>query len=68
MAQLSTLVEVAGITPQSNVLDVGCGIGLISDYLSDATGAQSTASTTFASRGHQAGNGADYRQTRAADI
>jgi hypothetical protein len=27
-AQLSTFVEVAAITPQSNVLDVGCNVNL----------------------------------------
>jgi SAM-dependent methyltransferase len=39
MAQLGRLVEVAGITPESNMLDVGCGISLISEYLSNAPGA-----------------------------
>jgi SAM-dependent methyltransferase len=39
MAQLNRLLEVAGITRESNVLDVGCGIGLIAEYLSGATGA-----------------------------
>jgi SAM-dependent methyltransferase len=39
MTQLSRLLEVAGIIPGSRVMDVGCGIGLIAEYLSDATGA-----------------------------
>jgi cyclopropane fatty-acyl-phospholipid synthase-like methyltransferase len=42
MAHLDRLLEVAGIRAGHQVLDLGCGNGLISEYLSDVTGAHAT--------------------------
>lgn len=39
MPQLETLQLSLGLTPKSRVLDLGCGIGMITEYLSDRTGA-----------------------------
>lgn len=39
MAQVDTLLRVAEIGPRRRVLDLGCGPGLIAEYLSDTTGA-----------------------------
>lgn len=40
VAQLEMVIEAAGLAPGARVLDLGCGNGLISEYLSDRTGAQ----------------------------
>jgi len=37
--QLDRLIEVLGLTSANRVLDLGCGIGMITEYLSDITGA-----------------------------
>lgn len=42
LAQLDALVQVTGLGPGMHVLDLGCGNGLIAEYLSDCTGAQVT--------------------------
>nr|MBN2278758.1 methyltransferase domain-containing protein [candidate division Zixibacteria bacterium] len=38
--QLDILIEVLDLTPANSVLDLGCGIGRITEYLSDMTGAR----------------------------
>jgi ubiquinone/menaquinone biosynthesis C-methylase UbiE len=40
--QLEKLIEVLHLTPASRVLDLGCGMGRITEYLSDRTGAKFT--------------------------
>ncbi len=40
MAQLHTIIRVGQMGPNSRVLDLGCGNGMISEYLSDITGAR----------------------------
>ncbi len=40
--QLDKLLEVLKLTPASRVLDLGCGVGRITEYISDQTGAQIT--------------------------
>lgn len=42
MAQLDALVATTGLGPGHRVLDLGCGVGLIAEYLSDLTAAQVT--------------------------
>jgi CheY-like chemotaxis protein/SAM-dependent methyltransferase len=42
MEQLAKLIDVTGLSPQSRALDLGCGNGMISEYLSDMTGAHIT--------------------------
>ena len=42
MDQLDRLLEVTGIRAGHRVLDLGCGNGLIAEYISDVTGAQVT--------------------------
>ncbi len=37
--QIDRLIEIAGISHNDRVLDLGCGNGMISEYLSDRTGA-----------------------------
>ena len=39
MEQLALLIQHAGLNPQTQVLDLGCGNGMIAEYLSDHTGA-----------------------------
>jgi SAM-dependent methyltransferase len=39
MAQLNKLLEVTNLSEDNRVLDLGCGNGLIADYMSDTTGA-----------------------------
>jgi ubiquinone/menaquinone biosynthesis C-methylase UbiE len=39
MAQLDTLLEVVGLTAQDVVFDLGCGNGMIAEYISDCTSA-----------------------------
>jgi SAM-dependent methyltransferase len=39
MAQLARLLEVLALRPGETALDLGCGIGLISEYLAQASGA-----------------------------
>jgi SAM-dependent methyltransferase len=39
---LNHLIEVTGIGPGDQVLDLGCGSGMISEYISDQTGASVT--------------------------
>ncbi len=38
--QLDKLMEVLDLTPANRVLDLGCGVGRITEYLSDRTGAK----------------------------
>jgi SAM-dependent methyltransferase len=40
VAQLDLVVSALGIAPGARVLDLGCGNGMISEYLSDRTGAK----------------------------
>lgn len=40
--QLDKLMEVLDLTPANRVLDLGCGVGRITEYLSDKTGAKIT--------------------------
>lgn len=40
--QLEKLIEVLHLTPANRVLDLGCGMGRITEYLSDRTGAKIT--------------------------
>ncbi len=42
VSHLDHLIAVAGIGPPDRVLDLGCGSGMISEYLSDRTGAAVT--------------------------
>ena len=37
--QIDRLIEIAGISAHHRILDLGCGNGMISEYLSDRTGA-----------------------------
>jgi ubiquinone/menaquinone biosynthesis C-methylase UbiE len=40
MAQIRFLIQVANLVPGSRVLDLGCGNGLLAEFLSDTTGAR----------------------------
>lgn len=40
--QMERLIDVLHLTPASRVLDLGCGLGRITEYLSDRTGARFT--------------------------
>ena len=40
--QLEQLIQYAGLEQKTNVLDLGCGNGMIAEYLSDRTGAHVT--------------------------
>ena len=42
MEQVAKLIEVLQLAPGQQALDIGCGIGLITEYLSDQTGASFT--------------------------
>ena len=42
MAQLDALIQVMQLGPRHRVLDLGCGNGMIAEYLSDCTGAHVT--------------------------
>ena len=42
LEQLELLIEVTGLGSGQHVLDVGCGNGMIAEYLSDRTGAHVT--------------------------
>lgn len=42
MAQLDKLIEVSALGPGDRALDLGCGNGLIAEYISDRTGAHVT--------------------------
>lgn len=42
VAQLEKLLELLALTSQDHVLDLGCGNGMIAEYLSDRTGARFT--------------------------
>ena len=42
MEQLVQVIEVVGLNASSRTLDLGCGNGMIAEYLSDATGAHIT--------------------------
>jgi cyclopropane fatty-acyl-phospholipid synthase-like methyltransferase len=42
MAQLDALIAAAQLGPEQHVLDLGCGTGLIAEYLSDRSGAHVT--------------------------
>ncbi|MGD0272266.1 MAG: methyltransferase domain-containing protein [Gaiellaceae bacterium] len=42
LEQLELLIEVAGLGPNQRLLDLGCGNGMIAEYLSDRTGARVT--------------------------
>ncbi len=37
--QLQKLISVAALSPAKNFLDLGCGIGVVSEYISDVSGA-----------------------------
>ncbi|MFC1852728.1 class I SAM-dependent methyltransferase [candidate division CSSED10-310 bacterium] len=38
MIDMEQLIEVLNLSPDNRVLDVGCGIGIITEYISDKTG------------------------------
>jgi ubiquinone/menaquinone biosynthesis C-methylase UbiE len=38
-SQLDKLLEVMNLSKDDHILDLGCGVGLVSEYISDATGA-----------------------------
>ena len=40
MKQINKLIEIANITSDYRILDLGCGSGMISEYISDITGAE----------------------------
>ena len=40
MEQLNTLIETLDLKPEETALDLGCGNGRITEYISDATGAK----------------------------
>lgn len=42
MAQLNRLIDLADIRGGQHVLDIGCGVGMIAEYISDVTGAYVT--------------------------
>jgi SAM-dependent methyltransferase len=42
MAQIDALIDLAGLEPGERVLDLGCGLGMIAEYISDRTGAHVT--------------------------
>ncbi len=42
MAQLNRLIDLADIRGGQHVLDIGCGVGMITEYISDVTGAYVT--------------------------
>lgn len=42
MDQLNGLIDIADIRVGQHILDVGCGVGLIAEYISDVTGAHVT--------------------------
>ncbi|MFA5204033.1 MAG: methyltransferase domain-containing protein [Lentisphaeria bacterium] len=42
LEQLELLIKLTGLGPDTNALDVGCGNGMISEYLADRTGAHIT--------------------------
>ena len=42
MAQIDMLLQVTGLSDQSRVLELGCGLGMVAEYLSDTTGAAIT--------------------------
>jgi ubiquinone/menaquinone biosynthesis C-methylase UbiE len=42
MSQIGKLLEVLNLGPASRVLDMGCGIGILDEYISDLTGAHIT--------------------------
>ncbi|MBZ0301860.1 MAG: methyltransferase domain-containing protein [Anaerolineae bacterium] len=42
MAQLEALLHVTGLGPGMQALDLGCGSGMVAEYLSDCTGAHIT--------------------------
>lgn len=42
LPHLDDLIQVSGITADSHVLDLGCGNGMIAEYISDQTGAHVT--------------------------
>ncbi len=54
LAQLHLLLEVTGLGPQHHALDLGCGSGLITEYLSDYTGAHLTGLDYIPDAIHQA--------------
>lgn len=39
MAQIDAMLAIAHLGPQSRVLDLGCGAGMIAEYIADVTGA-----------------------------
>jgi len=49
MVQLEKLLEVTDLGEDDHILDLGCGVGLISEYISDVTGA-SVVGVDFATR------------------
>jgi len=42
MRQITKLLEVLNLNPDSHVLDMGCGIGILDEHISDLTGAHIT--------------------------
>ena len=40
MQQIMGMLEIAKVNPGDQILDLGCGSGMISEYISDVTGAQ----------------------------
>jgi ubiquinone/menaquinone biosynthesis C-methylase UbiE len=42
MTQLDTLLEILTLNQYSRVLDLGCGAGMVAEYIADSTGAQVT--------------------------
>lgn len=54
LVQLQALLAQGQFTPDTHLLDLGCGVGMISEYISDQTGAQVTGLDYIPEAIHQA--------------